>query len=182
MSAPSTWVLRHSDLLVAGLRVLDVAAGDGRHARWLAARGCRVSAIDRAPAALEALRLIPGIEVLDADIEAAPWPLAPASFDVLLVTNYLHRPLFPVLATALRPGGLLIYETFMAGNERYGRPSSPAFLLREGELLEAFADFRVLAFEQGLRQGTVPRVVQRLLALAPGGGPELPPLASDQIH
>ncbi len=184
MREPSEWIVRHAGRLVPGASVLDVAAGEGRHARWLAARGCQVTAIDRAPAALVTLRSIPGVSVIDADIEAdraGAWPVAPASFDALVVTHYLHRPLFPAMAASLRPGGYLLYETFMVGNERYGRPSSAAFLLRESELLTAFPGLRILAFEQGLRPGSSPRVVQRLLAWAPGGGPELPSLAPGQI-
>jgi SAM-dependent methyltransferase len=184
MTEPSDWILRYAGLLSPGASVLDVAAGQGRHARWLAARGCRVTAIDRAPEALTSLRSIAGLTVIEADIEADradAWPVPPGSFDALVVTHYLHRPLFPRMAASLRPGGYLLYETFMVGNERYGRPSSPAFLLRESELLAAFATLRVIAFEQGVRPGPSPRVVQRLLACAPGGSLELPSLASGQI-
>jgi len=151
--------------------VLDLACGYGRHARHFGAHGARVTAIDRDAAALATLAGVPGVTTQCADLEGAPWPCAPASFDAVVVTNYLHRPNFPDLVASLRPGGVLIYETFMAGNERYGKPSNPAFLLRPGELLEAFGGaLAVTAFEQGT-VGHPPRaVVQRLCALrdAPG--------------
>jgi len=140
--------------------VLDVACGGGRHARFFAARGLRVVAADRDP------RSIDGVEFVQADLEKGAWPFGERRFAAIVVTNYLHRPLFPLIETALDDGGALIYETFMAGNERYGRPSNPAFLLRPGELLQAFANLQVVAFEQGVverQQGSA--VVQRLFAL-----------------
>jgi len=137
--------------------VLDVAAGAGRHARFFAARGLEVVALDRQAAS------IPGVEFVVADLEdGSPWPLAGRRFGAIVVTNYLHRPLFPVLAGALDEGGVLIYETFMIGNERFGRPSNPNFLLRPGELLEAFASLTPLAFEQG---ETGRAVIQRICAI-----------------
>jgi SAM-dependent methyltransferase len=179
---PSDWLVRHAELLSPGIEVLDLAAGSGRHARWLAGRGCRVTAIDRSPEALASLSRIEGVRVFEADVEAGPWPVTPASLDAVVVTNYLHRPLYGAIAASLRPGGVLVYETFMIGNERYGRPSNPAFLLREGELLEAFAGLRVVAFEQGLIEGASPRVVQRLLARAAPGELQLPAQGVLQIH
>lgn len=178
--APSAWVQRWGALVKPGGDVLDLACGRGRHARLFAARGCRVVAADRDAEALASLAGVPGITTLRADLEGAPWPFAAASFDAIVVTNYLHRPQFPCIAAALRPGGMLVYETFMRGNERHGKPSNPAFLLRPGELLDAFgAALTVVAFEQGA-VGSPPRaVVQRLCAvrdaaepvtLAPWGG------------
>ena len=82
------------------------------------------------------------------------------------MTNYLHRPLFPALEGALAPGGIVIYETFAAGNERFGRPSNPDFLLRPGELLDAFAGLTVIAFEQGEVSRPRPAVIQRIAAAA----------------
>ena len=102
---------------------------------------------------------------LQADLEdGGPWPLSGERFQGIVVTNYLHRPLFPVLADSLAPGGALLYETFMLGNERYGRPSNPEFLLRPGELLDAFKDLRVIGFEQGYAARPKPAVLQRLCA------------------
>lgn len=163
---PSAWIVRFAHLIGPGARVLDVACGQGRHSRLFAARGATVVAVDRDADAIGRLAAVPGVEARCADLEAAPWPFAAATFDAVIVTNYLHRPLFGALAAALRPGGVLIYETFMQGNEAYGRPSSPRFLLAPGELLDAFVPpLVVVAFEQGLVAR--PAVTQRLVAVAP---------------
>jgi SAM-dependent methyltransferase len=140
---PSAWVTRWAALVTRG-PVLDVASGSGRHARVFSSKGLQVTAVDRAP------QEIPGVRFVQADLEdGSPWPFAGQRFGAIVVTNYLHRPLFPLIAAALEEGGTLIYETFMLGNERYGRPSNPNFLLRPGELLEAFGALTVVAFEQG---------------------------------
>jgi len=160
--APSPWVLRWAPLIAIG-PVLDLACGGGRHARWLAARGLEVIAVDRAPQA------IAGVRFVQADLEGGnPWPFPGERFGGVVVTNYLHRPLFAQLVAALAPGGVLIYETFMAGNERFGRPSNAEFLLRPGELLEAFRDLHALAFEQGCLRAPKPAMVQRLCARRDG--------------
>jgi len=162
LDAPSPWVVRWTPWVAAG-PVLDVACGSGRHARWFASRGLAVVGIDR-----EA-RDVPGIEVVQADLEDGnPWPLAGRRFGAVVVTNYLHRPLFGTLAAALAPSGVLIYETFMQGNERYGRPSNPDYLLRPGELFAAFGRLRIVAFEQGVQRGPRLAVVQRLFAQQDG--------------
>jgi len=160
---PSRWVERWSHGVSAGSRALDVACGGGRHARLLAGRGCKVTALDRDPASAQALAGEPNVEFIAADLEAGAWPLGDAQFDVIIVTNYLHRPLFPPLINALAPGGLLIYETFAAGNAAFGKPSNPDYLLRPGELLDAFrTDMRVLAFEDGFTEQPRPAMVQRI--------------------
>jgi SAM-dependent methyltransferase len=165
LQVPSPWLARWAPLIPAGGEVLDVACGSGRHTRFLAARGCRVVAVDRDAAALAALAALRGVTVRTADLEGAPWPFAPGQFDGVVVANYLHRPLFDALAAALRPGGVLVYETFMQGNELLGRPSNPDFLLRPGELLEAFGRrLAVVAFEQGRVEVPKPAVIQRLCA------------------
>jgi SAM-dependent methyltransferase len=163
---PSDWVLRWAHLVPPGASVLDVACGRGRHARLFAGRGCRVLAVDRDAEALATLEGVAGIAVRQADLEGAPWPFAPGTFDALIVTNYLHRPQFPHLAAALRPGGVLVYETFMLGNASFGKPSNPDFLLRPGELLAAFSGaLTVAGFEQGVA-GRPPRaVMQRISAV-----------------
>jgi SAM-dependent methyltransferase len=173
---PSGWVQRWAHLVPAGAVVLDVACGRGRHARLFAGRGCQVVAVDRDAEALGSLAGVAGIETRQADLEGAPWPFAPGTFDAVVVTNYLHRPQFPHLAAALRPGGVLIYETFMLGNARFGKPSNPDFLLRPGELLEAFSGVLTVAgFEQG-EAGRPPRaMVQRICAVhGPAEGLALP--------
>jgi SAM-dependent methyltransferase len=159
----SGWVERWAHSVSSGSRVLDVACGGGRHARLFAARGCNVTALDRDPASAQALAGEPNIEFIAADLEAGAWPLGDAQFDAIVVTNYLHRPLFPTLINALAPGGLLIYETFAAGNAAFGKPSNPDYLLRPRELLDAFGtDMRVLAFEDGFTEQPKPALVQRI--------------------
>src|SRR5712691_9799850 len=165
IDSPSPWVCRWAGLIRPGGRVLDVACGQGRHLRYLRSRGFSVVGVDRDEAALGALQGTEGIEIHIADIEAGPWPFAPCGFDGVVVTNYLWRPLFPNLVEALRPGGALIYETFALGNERYGRPSNPAFLLRPNELLHSVEPLAVVAFEQGLITAPKPAVVQRMCAV-----------------
>jgi len=157
--APSAWIVRWAPLIPSG-SVLDVACGGGRHARFLARLGYSVTALDREP------RSISGVRCIQADLEdGSPWPLPGERFQGVVVTNYLHRPLFPVLMDALAPGGVLLYETFMLGNERYGKPSNPAFLLRAGELWQAFPGLQVIAFEQGHAAQPKPAMMQRLCAV-----------------
>jgi SAM-dependent methyltransferase len=165
IDAPSPWVTRWASLVSRGGQVLDVACGSGRHARYFAERGHPVIAVDRDAEAVAGLANVVGVEARVADLEHGAWPFAEASFDAVVVVNYLHRPLFRHLLAALRPGGILIYETFMLGNERFGRPSNPDFLLAQGELLAQTA--RVLtpvAFEQGRVAAPKPAVIQRLCA------------------
>ena len=166
LPAPSAWVTRWADRVPAGGRVLDVACGKGRHARFFAGRGHPVDAVDRDPDVLVWLAGIPGVTPRCLDIEAGPWPYAGKRFAAIVVANYLHRPLFPHLLAALAPGGVLIYETFAVGNERFGRPSNPDFLLKPGELLEAFrGQLKVIAYEE--LEVSEPRraVVQRICAI-----------------
>ena len=182
--SPSPWVRRWAALIRRGGRVLDVACGHGRHLRYLSSLGFAVVGVDRDEAALVALRGIGGVEIRVADIEAGPWPFAPGGFDGVVVTHFLHRPLFPDLVGALRPGGVLIYETFALGNERYGRPSNPAFLLRPNELLHSVEPLAVVAFEQGLIAAPKPAVVQRVCAVLGDSAPvsldAAPPRAGGQ--
>ncbi len=167
---PSPWVARWAKLIRPAGEVLDLACGYGRHARFLAARGHTVLAVDRDEAALATLARVAGVQTVRADLEGEPWPFAPGRFDAVVVTNYLHRPLLPQLVTALRRGGVLIYETFMAGNERFGKPSNPHFLLRPNELFDSVAaELRVVAFEQGSVSEPKPAVVQRLCAVRGSG-------------
>lgn len=162
--ACSAWVLRFVSLIRPGGRVLDLAAGGGRHARLLLERGYDVHAVDRDVTALAALAG-PRCAVDAIDLETgAPWPLG-GGYDGIVVTNYLHRPLLPAIASALAPDGAVIYETFAQGNERFGRPRNPDFLLRPGELLKAFASLAVVAFEQGAVTLPRPAVIQRIAAV-----------------
>jgi SAM-dependent methyltransferase len=159
---PSAWIERWWHLVPAAGRVLDVACGSGRHARWFAQRGFAVTAIDRDAAAVEPLRAI--ATVIVADLEQGSWPVAGAQFDAVIVTNYLWRPLMPRLLAAVARGGVLLYETFVVGNESVGRPANPDFLLRPGELLECARGLRVVAYEDGF-EPEPPRFVQRIAAV-----------------
>jgi len=143
--------------------VLDVACGSGRHAAWLAKMGFAIDAVDRDPALFPAPPA--GVRLLAADLEAGPWPYPNRRFDAVIVANYLHRPLLPVIVGSLDPGGVLVYETFAQGNERFGKPSNPAFLLRPGELLEAVRGrLRVVAYEDLVVDSPRPAAIQRLCA------------------
>lgn len=179
-TSASTWIVQWAHAVATGGTVLDVASGNGRHARYFASRGHPVLALDRDATALGGIAGIagiagvPGIATREADLENAPWPLQPhEKFAAVVVTNYLHRPLFTHLVDALAPGGVLLYETFAAGNERFGRPSNPAFLLQPGELLGAFGSaLRVIAYQDGFI--SVPRAscVQRLCAVRESVSPD----------
>jgi SAM-dependent methyltransferase len=166
---PSPWVARFAPLVPAG-EALDLACGAGRHARLLAALGHPVLALDRDAQALLAAAG-PGIATMryDLELEGADWPFAPGRFAGIVVTNYLLRPLLPSLVRALAPDGVLIYETFAIGNEAFGKPSNPAFLLRPGELLALAQDagLRVIAYEAGVISQPKPAMVQRLCAAGP---------------
>ena len=168
---PSRWVQRWSHLVAPGGVVLDVACGHGRHARWFYERNHPVALVDRAQAAIDFIAsTIPAqrMEAVVTDIENGPWPFAGRRFDAVVVTNYLWRPLMPVLLDSLAIGGVLIYETFTQGNETVGKPSRPDFLLRQGELLDICRSLRVVAFEDGFQegpQGQAPRFVQRIAAV-----------------
>jgi SAM-dependent methyltransferase len=162
---PSAWVRRFVPLIRPGGRVLDLAAGAGRHTRLLLDMGFIVTAVDRD---IEGLRTFAGdkCEIRAIDLETdAKWPLG-GGYDGIVVTNYLHRPLFASIGAALAPAGVLIYETFAVGNERFGRPRNPDFLLRSGELLEAFAALNILAFEEGEVTRPRPAVIQRIAGVA----------------
>ena len=165
---PSAWVVRWARLVAPGAAVLDLACGGGRHARYFAARGAMVDAVDRDAGAGAALAGVDRVRFLAADLEGGPWPYAGRRFDAVIVTNYLHRPLFGPLLAALAPGGVLIYETFAQGNAQFGKPSNPVFLLAPGELLRHCASLHVLAYEDGTTQLPRPARVQRICALAEG--------------
>ena len=176
---PSAWVARFAPLAPTG-EVLDVACGSGRHALLFAALGHPVLAIDRDAAAHERLvaAAVPGIVTLQIDLEqdseaaaGFDWPFAAGRFAAIVVTNYLHRPLLDALVASLAPGGMLIYETFARGNERYGKPSNLDFLLMPGELLalaaRGAAPLHVVAFEEGEVAMPAPAVTQRICAVRP---------------
>jgi SAM-dependent methyltransferase len=163
---PSPWIQRWTQLLAPQTSVLDVACGPGRHMRWFHARGHAVTGVDRDAQALAGLQGVG--ELLCADIENGPWPLPGRQFGAVVVTNYLWRPLWPALLDSVAPGGVLLYETFAQGNEAFGKPSRPDFLLAPGELLQSCAGWYIAAYEHGLLREP-DRVVQRIAALRPDG-------------
>jgi SAM-dependent methyltransferase len=163
-AASSAWIERFASLVPAGAPVLDLAAGSGRHSRFFARRGHAVVAVDRDTTALQD---VPGVEAMTSDLEdGSPWPLGQRRFGGVVVTNYLHRPILGAIVGAVAPGGVLLYETFAAGNERFGKPSNPDFLLQPGELLEAVRGrLRVVAYEDVAVAAPRPAMVQRIAAV-----------------
>lgn len=162
----SPWIRRFAPLAAAGGPVLDLACGGGRHGRLFLERDHPVTFVDRDLSAVADLRSSPSARLVEADLEAAPWPFPGEQFAAIAVSNYLWRPLFPALLGALAPQGLLLYETFMRGNERFGKPSNPDFLLAPGELYERCKDCcDILAFEQGEESSPKPAMRQRICAI-----------------
>ena len=161
----SPWVIRFASLIRKRGRVLDVAAGHGRHTRYLLSEGYVVTAVDVDASGLSDLAGCEDLTVLEADLESGSWPFPANAFDGIVMTNYLHRPHFPYLCEALTADGVLLIETFGKGNEKLGRPRNPDFLLQPGELLAAFADsLTVVAYEHGVEENPRPAVRQRLCA------------------
>ena len=155
------WIEQYlSQIPVAGL-VLDLAAGRGRHAELALQHGYRVIALDKDISAIACGAA--NLECLQFDLEAGDWPFPPAFFDGIIVCNYLHRPLMSHIAAALKPSGVLLYTTFMQGNELHGRPRNPDYLLQPNELQESFKQgFAEIAFEQGLTDSSAPAVRQSI--------------------
>ena len=164
---PSAWITRFAPLVQPGAAVLDLACGDGRHARLFLARGHPVTAVDVDVSGLDDLRQHAQLETVQADLEdGSPWPLPGRRFGAVIVTNYLWRPLFPQVLASLDEGGVLLYETFARGNEVYGRPANPDFLLEPGELIEVVRGrLQVVAYEQGYLETPRPAIRQRLCAV-----------------
>jgi SAM-dependent methyltransferase len=183
---PSGWVRRFAPLIRKSGRVLDLAAGTGRHTRLLIDMGMHVTAIDRDIAALRGFAgarcEVRALDLETGDLDSVVARLG-GSHDGIVVTNYLHRPLLRPLAALLAPAGVLIYETFMTGNERFGRPRNLDFLLRPGELLDAFAALSIVAFEQGEIARPRPAMIQRIAAIAGPVGrlPDSPHLEDSRI-
>lgn len=168
--APSAWVQKWAHLITPQGSILDVACGAGRHMQFFAERGYGVTGVDRSPEAIEAAQ--PWGHAVLADIETGAWPFENLTFDAVIVTHYLWRDLMPKLIASLAPGGVLVYETFAAGNETVGKPSRPDFLLQAGELLQMCHGLRVVAYENGFLEAPE-RIIQRIVAIREA--PELPP-------
>ena len=186
ISAPlkvSDWVKRFIPLIPTKTYVLDLACGWGRHARLLASHGCSVLAVDRDQNKLDQLINLPNIEPILLNLEENIMPFSQSSlagrfFSCIIVTNYLYRPLLPVITQMLAPQGILLYETFAIGNARFGRPSNPDFLLNPGELLTvaAKASLAVIAYEHGqINRSGEPALVQRICAMRLKSIPDLEP-------
>jgi SAM-dependent methyltransferase len=164
---PVDWVAKYSPLISSEGLVLDLACGKGRITRFLLAEGFSVVALDKDVSGLGDISSTQNLEIVQADLETGTtFPLQGRRFSGIVVVNYLHRPLFTALTDALGKGGVLIYQTFMQGNEAYGRPSNPDFLLKENELKDAFGkDLNVIAFEQGFTEHPKPAMIQKICAV-----------------
>ena len=160
---PAPWVEKFGNLPPKGGNVLDLACGNGRHTVFFREFGYSVTAVDRDVSGLQEPA---NYETVEADLENAPWPFPGRHFAGIVVVNYLHRPLFATLIDSLLPGGVLIYQTFAIGNEAYGRPRNPDFLLKENELLDVFSGrLDMVEFWQGLVEGDHPAVIQQICAI-----------------
>ncbi len=169
ITSPSDWITRFKDHIAPTDTVLDLACGGGRHGRIFLTVGCAVTFVDKNIEGLADLPTGPLTEIIESDLEGdVPWPLADRTFDGVIVTNYLWRPILPSITASVAPSGILLYETFAEGNEAFGRPRNPNFILRTGELLDVVrGQLDVIAYEQRTLQEPSPRVVQRLAARRP---------------
>ncbi len=175
-SAPvSQWVARFAPLIAKDARVLDIAAGRGRHTRYFLERGAQATAVDRDVSRLEDIR--GRAEIVEADLENdAPWPFGGRRFDAVVVTSYLYRPLFPALLAAVAPDGILLYETYALDHEHYGRPRNPEYLLRPNELLEVISGhLHVIAYETGLEERDYGLGVTQRICARKGAAPMMLP-------
>lgn len=168
--APSAWITRFAHLVAPHGTVLDLACGMGRHTHYFHASNHAVVSVDKSPEATQSIANI--AETITADIENDPWPLTGRSFDGVVVTNYLWRALWPQILASVKPGGVLMYETFAKGNEAYGKPSRPDFLLAPGELLQVCAGWTIVAYEHSVLSQP-DRVVQRIAAIKPADPAEV---------
>jgi SAM-dependent methyltransferase len=159
--SPSLWIQRWHHLLKPNSTVLDLACGAGRHMKWFSDHGHACTGVDRSAEALAAAADFG--QTVEADIENGPWPLAGQTFDAVVVTHYLWRPLMPQILNALAPGGVLFYETFAQGHEKIGKPSRPDFLLTPGELLQTCESLHIVAYEDGYWDQPA-KFIQRIVA------------------
>lgn len=164
--APSPWIARFAPLVPKGGAVADIACGGGRHGRLFLDRGHPVLFADRDVTKVAELAGVAGVEILEADFESGgDWPLTGRQFAGVVVTNYLWRPILPKIVDLVGPGGVLLYETFAEGNEAYGRPRNPDFLLKPGELFEAVRGrLEAIAYGQAVVDRPRPAVIQHIAA------------------
>lgn len=165
--APATWLVSHREALPATGAALDVACGRGRNALWLAREGFVTTAVDRDATVVAQLnerarRMQLPLTATVRDLEAGSPLLGESVYDAIVVVHYLHRPLFPALIAALRPGGVLVYETFTRAQAARGRPTNPDFLLEPGELLRLVSPLGVVDAREGDFEG---RMVASVVAL-----------------
>lgn len=168
---PDPWISEHAGAIRPGVNVLDLACGSGRHGRFFLKKSCRVFFLDRDVQGVNDLSSEANAEVIEYDLENGnPWPFPDRQFDAIVVTNYLYRPLMPHIIEALAPGGILLYKTFEVGNERYGRPTNPDFLLCKNELREVFGEaLDVIDCRQQLERHPT-RITQAIYAIKPVPG------------
>lgn len=168
MRAISPWIEKYAQLILKEKPVLDLACGRGRHCLYLLAAGYEVTAVDIDTSSVAAYEGREGLSIVQADLEKNRWPFPGGSFSGIVVVNYLWRPLFADIAAALSPGGILLYDTFAQGNEKFGRPSNPDFLLAPGELAEVFGrDLNVIDFFEGRVDMPNPAYRQSIVARKP---------------
>ncbi len=166
MTDISPWILAARKWLPVEGAALDLAAGSGRHTLFLKDIGLDVVAVDIDTSSL-AGEEFEGVEVITADLEGEAWPFSEEVFSVILISNYLWRPHFSEIRKSLKPGGLVLWDTFSVGNEVYGRPSNPNFLLTEGELLDAFSGFQILDYAHGYTDKPGPAMRQSIICRKP---------------
>ena len=165
---PSSWLQRHSSLIPHSGPILDIAAGSGRHTQYLLEKGHTVVSIDKDVSRLAQITS-PRLSIARVDLETPkPWPFKNSAFAAVIVTNYLHRPLFPQIIKALALGGVLVYETFANGNEKFGKPANPDYLLKTGELIQlTLGRLHILAYEDLTVDQPRPAQIQRIVASRP---------------
>ncbi len=168
MHPPSPWIEKFTPLIPKSGPVLDVACGSGRHSLFLLEKGYRVVAVDLDIEAIASVPKTSGLSIVRADLEKNPWPIARGQFTGIVVVNYLWRPLFPDICRSLAPGGVLLYDTFARGNEKYGRPRNPDFLLKPGELKEVLQEsLEIIDFFDGYVETPSPACRQMVAARRP---------------
>jgi len=163
--APSAFLVAHAGLIRG--RVLDVAAGSGRNALFLARNGCSVDGLDISYVGLHAAReraVAEGLALQAVQVDLETYRLPTDRYDAVINFRYLQRSLFGALHRAVKPAGLIVFETFLIDQQALGHPRNPAFFLQRGELRAAFAACEILVYEEGLFQDPHPTYYARMIA------------------